>query len=412
MAIAWLAVADIPIGLRVGPLSLSGLATLVAGAASVALSPALLLRGRGRSAPRSWRFAIAPGARPGVVPLPLVLFCGLALISLVRDPSQNGIQQVAVYCAFAGAIAVGALYSEPATANRYLHVLGIVMGVAGLLSIPVFVLGITQLWGARSFALTGMIAIAMLVPARSPSKLLRVAPYAIAVGIAASLSRTALAIAVLLLAFAILRSRRGLRALRIVLALAALAVAGVAAFLAIPSLRDRFTQGDNGVDIGGVALNTSGRTQIWALVVKDSLRAPWFGRGAGTASDAVTARFPFVAQPHNDYLRLWHDFGLVGLGLFVLAVLMMLAGTAGRARRAAQEQKAVHWGAFLALLATAAAALTDNPVIYPFVMVPLGVIIGLSIGRRELDGRRPAPTAPLRRSASSQRDDRVIAPVA
>ena len=400
MAIVWLAIADLPTVLRVGPLSLSGAATLVTGGAAVLLAPVLLLHGRGRSAPRSWSYAIAPGPRRGVVPLPLVLFCAFALVGLLWDPSQGGLQQVAVYCAFAASIGVGALYSEPGTANRFLHVVGIVMGVAGLLSIPLFLLNV-PIWGNRSFALTGMLSIAVLVPTASKSRLVRIAPYALTIGIAVSLSRTALAIAVLLLAFAILRSRHGMRGLRIVLALVGLAVAGVVAFLAVPSLRDRFTQGDNGVDLGGIELNTSGRSNIWALVIEDAEKHPWFGQGAGTASDLVTAKYPFVAQPHNEYLRLWHDFGVFGLALVVVALLMLGAGALHRARRAPREQRAIHWAALIGLISVAAAALTDNPFIYPFVMLPLGVVLGLSIGRRELDvelpeeprrlERRPAP---------------------
>lgn len=390
IAIVWLAVADIPTQLRVGPLSLSGIATLLSGLAAVVLAPALLLHGRGRSAPRSWRYAIAPGARRGVVPITLVLFCALALIGLARHDSQNAIQQVAVYCGFAAAIAVGALYSERDTADRFLRATGIIMGVVGIVAIPVFLVDPTLLWSPRAFALAAMVGVATLVPHRSTNPLVRLAPYALTAAIAASLSRTALVISVLLLAFAILRSRHGMRGGRIVLALVALAAAAVVAFLAIPSLRDRFTTGDNGVDIGGVELNTSGRTQIWALVIQDVQRNPWFGLGPGSASDVITARYPFIAQPHNDYLRLWHDFGLLGVGLFVLGLLALVVGALVRARRAPLQDRAIHWGAALSLLTVVASALTDNPLIYPFVMIPLGIIVGLSIGRREID-RAPVP---------------------
>jgi O-antigen ligase len=400
LAIAWLAVADIPTQLRLGPLSVSGLATLLAGVASVALAPVLLLHGRSRSTPRTWRYAISPGPRRGVVPLPLLLFCALAIIGLARYSSQNAIQQIAVYCAFAGAIGVGALFSTPTTADRFQHVLGIVMGIVGLLAVPLFAADVI-VWTPRAFALAAMTGIAILVPYRSTNLLVRLAPYLLALAIAVSLSRTALAISVLLIAFAILRSRHGMRGGRIVLALGALAVAGVVAFLAIPSLRDRFTTGDNGVAVGGIALNTSGRSAIWALIIDDTEKNPWFGLGPGSASDVIIARFPFIAQPHNEYLRFWHDFGWIGVGLFVLAIIVLAVGALRRALAAPPERSAIHWAALLALLAASASAVTDNPFVYPFVMVPLGVVLGLSIGRRELDRppaasraaqRRPIPT--------------------
>ncbi|WP_375388154.1 O-antigen ligase family protein [uncultured Amnibacterium sp.] len=382
LALVWMAVGDWPTTLSLGPLSVSGAATLLAGVATVVLAPMLVLHGRGRSAPRSWNYLIPPGARRPVVPVALVLFCAVALLGALRAGSQSGVQQASVYLGFAGAIAVGALYSEPGTARRFLELTGVVMCLVGAFATVTYLMDV-QIIGPRSYALAATVAVAVLVPYRSERLLVRLAPYVLTAGIAASLSRTALVVAVLLLAFAVLRSRRGKRGFRIVLALVVLAILAIAAFLSVPSLRDRFLVGDNGVDVGGVALNTSGRAQIWAVVIQDSLSAPWIGQGAGTASDLLAARYPDIAQPHDDYLRIWHDFGLVGLALFLVAVLTLLIGAIRRVRRADHPDRAVHWSATLGLLAVGAAALTDNPVIYPFVMLPLGVVVGLSIAGRE-----------------------------
>ena len=390
LAVVWMAVSDIPTTVSLGPVSVSGAATLLAGVGTVVLAPMLLLHGRGRSAPRSWTLLIPPGPRRSVVPTALVLFCVVAVVGALRAASQSGVQQASVYVGFAGAIAVGALYSEADTGRRLFDLMGSVMCVVGVLAVPVFLLGL-PVWGARSYALAATVAVAALVPYRSDRLLVRLAPYALTAGIAASLSRTALAIAVLLLAFAVLRSRHGMRGFRVVLALVALAVLGVVAFLAIPSLRDRFLGGDNSVTVDGVAFNTSGRTQIWSVVVQDALTAPWFGHGAGTASDLLAARYTDIAQPHDDYLRFWHDFGLLGLALFLIGYGALITGAVQRARGAGRADRGVHWGAALALLAVAAAAVTDNPVIYPFVMLPLGVIVGVSVGRRHADRRVPPP---------------------
>jgi O-antigen ligase len=388
VAIVWLAVADIPTQLRLGPVSVSGVATLLAGFAAVVLAPLMLLHGRGRSAPRQWRYTIAPGPRRGTVPVTLLLFCGLAIAGLARHSTQNAIQQVAVYCAFVAAIALGALYSTPETPDRFLRVTAVIMGIVGIVGIPLFAANVI-LWTPRGFALAAMLAIAMLVPHRSTNLIGRLAPYLLALAIALSLSRTATAISVLLLAFAILRSRSGMRGFRIALAFVALLVIAVVAFLTVPALRDRFTSGDNGVDVGGVALNTSGRSNLWELIIQDVQKNPWWGLGPGSASDVITAKYSFVAQPHNEYLRLWHDFGYVGAALFLIGVLVLAIGALRRVLRAPREHRAIHWAAFLGILSVSGAALTDNPFVYPFVMIPLGVVIGMSVGRRELD--RPVP---------------------
>ena len=384
LSLAWLAVADIPTVVSLGPVSLSGAATLLVGVLAVVLAPMLVLHGRGRPPLRHWDYLIPQGRRAPVLPVPLVLFCVVAIVGAARAMSENGVQQTSVYLGFAAAIAVGALYSRRGTAGRFLEVTGLVMGLVGIAATVTFLLGV-PLWGDRSYALAATVAVAALVPVRSERWLVRLAPYALTAGIAASLSRTATAIAVLLLAFSVLRSRHGMRGARIALSLVALATLGVLAFLSLPSLRDRFLVGDNGVMINGVALNTSGRTQIWALVIEDALRAPWIGQGAGTSSDLIARQFPNIGQPHNEFLRLWHDFGLIGLTLFTAGYLVLLIGAFRRVRRADQGARAVHWAAVLGLLSFGVAALTDNPAIYPFVMIPLGTVVGLSVGRRDAD---------------------------
>lgn len=412
LVLAWLSLADIPTGISLGAFSVSGASTLLAGALTVAFAPMLILHGRGRSAPRSWDFLIQPGLRRCIVPIALIAFCAVAALGALRAPSPNGVQQTFVYIAFTGAIAVAALYSKPGTAKRFVEAMGALMFVVGVVAVPAYLLGF-PLWGPRSFALSATVAVAALVPIRSERLVVRLAPYALTAGIAASLSRTALVIAVLLLAFSILRSRHGMRGTRVVLALGALTAAAVVAFLAIPSLRDRFTEGDNSVRINGVALNTSGRSQIWALVIGDSTAHPWIGRGAGTASTLIGARFPGIGQPHNDFLRLWHDFGLIGLSLFVIGYVVLIVGAVRRALRTEETERGVHWGATLALLAVGAAAVTDNPVIYPFVMLPLGVVVGLSIARRDTALAPPRSSVPPRRAPTARRtprsDDRTLA---
>ncbi|HEY0375240.1 MAG TPA: hypothetical protein VGC94_10620, partial [Amnibacterium sp.] len=107
-------------------------------------------------------------------------------------------------------------------------------------------------------------------------------------------------------------------------------------------------------------------------------------------------RFPNIGHPHNDYLRLWHDFGLLGVGLFALGLLILIVGAVRRALRTEPGSSAVHWSAALGLSAVAAAAATDNVFIYPFVMLPLAAVVGVSIGRRD-HHLKPARGPALRR---------------
>jgi hypothetical protein len=96
-------------------------------------------------------------------------------------------------------------------------------------------------------------------------------------------------------------------------------------------------------------------------------------------------------QPLNDYLRLLHDFGVIGLLTWLWAMTRVIRRLrrrvfvgASRAARAARDvdRRPVRGLAWAALAATGAIGftmLTDNPIVYSFVMLPLGVLIGAGL---------------------------------
>jgi O-antigen ligase len=230
-------------------------------------------------------------------------------------------------------------------------------------------------YGGRSFALGALIALAVLLPRQSTGLPTRVMPYLIAALAIGSLSRTASVICVAMLAAPAARQGR-----RRLLKSVAMSLGAVAALILLidryPPFRDRFLQGDNGYAVGGVKLNTSGRVTLWRMVVAD-VRDNWLaGNGPGSSVELISSHFAHISHPHNDYLRIYHDFGLVGLTLFTLGYAMLIARTA---RRAILLSSGVHSSALMGLIAISAAMLTDNVVIYGFVMVPLAVLVGLSM---------------------------------
>ena len=80
----------------------------------------------------------------------------------------------------------------------------------------------------------------------------------------------------------------------------------------------------------------------------------------------------------------FHDFGGLGLGLWLAFHVSATVTRFLRARRSGRadgEDYAYHLVAFLALVALAPAMFTDNAVSYAFVMMPLGIVVGCSLGR-------------------------------
>ena len=117
---------------------------------------------------------------------------------------------------------------------------------------------------------------------------------------------------------------------------ATLSVAIATVFLYAP-LHHRFFHGDT-AQVGGISINVTGRDTLWAANWDYFLKAPVIGHGAG-AADRLTSALPEhggAAHPHNDYLRILVDYGIVGLVLWFFAYFALLradlAAVAGGAR--------------------------------------------------------------------------------
>ena len=389
LAVGWLVVIDVANGVPAGPTSLAGLLSM---ASVVVMVFVWLSRGLG------W-YDGAGFAQPGRAPVPLALtlFAVWAVVTIPLNPSSEGIQNVTVYLGFVLGIAVTGRLCSSAATDRLLDQLHKVAWFVGLIYLGTVVvsgLGASSVYDARAFALAGLVLLAVAV-ARGQSKVL---PVLLLLAVVLSLSRTAALMSILMLAvgLAVRSASRG-RALR-VLVLLSVGVAGAwFAFTRFTPLRDRFEGGDQAFSYGGTRLNVSGRADLWSFTLQDARHHWWFGGGPGSADQAVLNHFLTVSHPHNDYLRLLHDFGVVGLVVFVLGFVTLMVRTwrLGRA-----TGRAVHWAAFLALLGVAGTAFTDNVIVYAFVMVPLGVLVGASLSESPVSERdqvqhvpRVAPTS-------------------
>lgn len=132
---------------------------------------------------------------------------------------------------------------------------------------------------------------------------------------------------------------------------------------------------------GESAYLTAGRAVAWPQIFSHALENWVFGRGAGSASAftaAVTghARFP---HPHNEYLRIFHDTGAVGLALF-LAVFAELALYRHRASRTAPDAPLLFTQLRTTVRSSTLAVLllfvTDNIGFYTFVMAVHALFAG------------------------------------
>jgi O-antigen ligase len=198
-----------------------------------------------------------------------------------------------------------------------------------------------------------------------------------------SLSRSAMAAELVLFALARfdLRNFRGW-----LIAIGAIVVTLALAFSAVffyAPLHHRFFHGDKAT-VAGVSINVTGRDALWSANWGWFQNRPIIGHGAG-AADRMTSALPNhgAGHPHNDYLRLLVDYGIVGFALWMAAWLSLLRLTwrrwqAVRGTRVFAEQ--IHAAAFLVLIGIGLTMIVDNPFIELGRMGPLGILVGLSLG--------------------------------
>lgn len=383
MGIFWLAAIDAPRRISLGPISLSGAMTIGIAALCVLMLPQLITSERYRS--RLRRRALDQGqsdAQPQMqrarqhIPLTFTLFLLVAWIRLFIHPTSEGIQNVCVYTMFILGIGLVAVSAEGGLEDRIVRQIR----TAGIFAAAIFLatnaIGI-RLYAERSFALAELVTLAAIIPRRPTSLLQRLEPLIIIVAIASSLSRTALVTAVLMLAFSVVRGNKRFRTLRGLTALSLSVLTLNWLITSYEPISSRFTSGDNAM-VAGININTSGRTEIWSAVFESAKASIWFGHGPGSAAALVNSRWVNVGHPHNDYLRLLHDFGLVGLSLFLFGFLTISVFILVQAHRTGEP---IYWSAAMILFAIGATALTDNVIVYPFVMLPAAILIGLSFRR-------------------------------
>lgn len=107
----------------------------------------------------------------------------------------------------------------------------------------------------------------------------------------------------------------------------ALIGAGVGAFVVVPLV--------GGAEVLGKSSDLSGRTDIWQFAATMIERSPWFGYGykvfwlgeSAPAAEFWKASRNFVPHAHDGYLELTLDVGLIGLALYLSAVVSLAAKT-------------------------------------------------------------------------------------
>jgi O-antigen ligase len=323
---------------------------------------------------------------------PLLLFTTWACLSLAwATPSVAAVQNILVFVALPTAIFVG-FWTAQVTANppefgeRLFIIATLVSCVLYAGSIAYSGLGGGAVVGSRSFGLYAILSAAWMAAGwRYRCRWARLLLLLTTSLVVLSLSRTAFAAILIIIAVAWMDFRTFGGFLRLVLSVAAVSAIGVALVMFVPPLHNRFFTGDLQTVDAGPSINVTGRFDLWRATWNSYLTSPIIGHGAGSADVLITKEFGNgIGHPHNDYLRVLHDDGIVGGVLLVAALLGLMRGRWRDWRRpsvhSSPAEQRLHAAALLATLGVALAMFTDNVLTYIFVMGPLGVLLGISAG--------------------------------
>lgn len=328
------------------------------------------------------------------------IFPAWALLSVsLKPPTQSGLQNILVYVGFASIATVSAVATATgaigfASLRRaFFWTFSAASALYGA-SLVLDGMGGTSVVDARAYAVFAAIGVAWTAALARygyrPERRLALAMVALAF---LSLSRTGFAVALFVCVIALVGFDTPRKLGRTVAVLGVVAVLGTAAVIFTNPFAARFSEPDRVTLPGGVEVSVSGRQQIWKATWSSALSSPLVGQGAGSAELAVAAVSSTAGHPHNDYLRVFHDFGLVGVAFLLVAIASPIAAAARSLRSAPITEPAVralHLASILAAFGLALEMITDNSLVYEFVVAPTAVIIGASLGTRatRADARR------------------------
>jgi O-antigen ligase len=317
--------------------------------------------------------------------------------SLATPPTFEGAQNALVYLFFFAAVLLAGTIAarDPRGAAAGLArgvewMLGVSLAVAVVdLVVYGFPRGGVWMVGPRSLSLVILIAVnwhlARWAAGRTRSLVPAVIGFA-AVVMTASRTNSAIGLLAFAIVVALLAPHRPRRAI-VGLTVLSLALGSGAALVAFaPPFHARFFSGDTRLHVAGYAVNVSGRAAFWGVMVRSAWERPLVGHGLGSSQQVMAAEFlesDNIRHPHNDYLRVWHDLGAIGLALAVGALLLWLAALFRGWRlawRAGDPSRALQLAALLTLVELLLAMITDNVLIYPFFMGAAGIVIGTAFG--------------------------------
>jgi O-antigen ligase len=161
---------------------------------------------------------------------------------------------------------------------------------------------------------------------------------------------------------------------------------GLAAFNT-PIIQDRFFTKKSGFsgqgsieDILKGKFDSAGRFNAWPIVYEKSFDYVWTGHGVGESAAFVFRVWAPMDKPHNEYLKMFFEGGLVGLATFVFGLVGTLANLIWILWKTGSSNWAASAG-FMAWVGFILMSFFDNPLVYGNnILHPIFFLVGAANG--------------------------------
>jgi len=109
---------------------------------------------------------------------------------------------------------------------------------------------------------------------------------------------------------------------------------------------------------------SSGRKAMWIVLLDSWKKQPWTGHGLNASRTALLDAGYTLYLPHNDWLKLLHDLGIIGVSCLGAAMCVQVLSLLRLARQLKGKARALAYAAASAFIPFTVLMLTDNVTLY------------------------------------------------
>jgi O-antigen ligase len=110
---------------------------------------------------------------------------------------------------------------------------------------------------------------------------------------------------------------------------------------------------------------TTGRSRLWDLMTEEIKAKPVWGHGANASEGFVlSVTWGGLTHPHNDWLRLLYDYGIVGTSVFVFCLVTQVIHLLKRAKMTFGKSRILLYAGASSFLPFVLLMFTDNIILY------------------------------------------------